>query len=140
MRLSVFPSDHGEAPRLPAVRRRRPTSGFENPIYRLLGYLPAQVAPHRPAAQEGVHQWLRVLRGVEGSPRGGALWQNGDDRVLLYLHPLILMVLTAYEPDGGGVLGRAGFRKLRLSAHHDVGQKIPVLRVTVGDEGYPRVL
>ena len=67
MRLSVFPSDHGEAPRLSAVRRRRPTSGFEDPIYRLLGYLPAQVVPHRPATQEGIHQWLRVLRGVEGS-------------------------------------------------------------------------
>jgi hypothetical protein len=49
------------------------------------------------------------------------------------------VVLAAQEPDGGSVLLRTRLCKLRPAAHHDERQKVPVLRIPVGDEGHARV-
>src|SRR3712207_5667476 len=133
--------DHGEAPRLPAVRRRGPASGLEHHVHAILRDLLADIPPHRATAASGVENGRLPAGGyVERSPGCDPLGPDGDDRVLLYPHPLVLVVFAAQEPHGVSVLPGARLQKPSLPADHDEGQEAPVLGVTVGDEGDARVL
>src|ERR687893_2899218 len=80
------------------------------------------------------------MRSFERTPGGDPLGPHGDEGILLYPHPLVLVVLPAQKPYRGGVLLCARLEQPRPSTYHDEGQKAPVLCVAVGDQGDARVL
>ena len=84
-------------------------------------------------ARDGVQHGRLSFRGASRAPQEATLGPDGDHRVLLYPHLLVLVVLAAQEPHGGGVLPAPGSSS-SARPHQDEGQEAPVLGVAVRDE------